>query len=101
QWIDCNDSDASVLVYLRKGRRAQDVTLVACNFTPVPRENYQVGVPRGGIWRERLNSDARDYWGSGMGNFGAIEAAPLPSPGPHPSLSLRLPPLAVLVLTPD
>jgi 1,4-alpha-glucan branching enzyme len=74
---------------------------VALNFTPVPRENYQIGVPRGGTWRERLNSDAKDYWGSGMGNFGAIEAAPLPSHGHFHSLNLRLPPLGVLVLTPE
>jgi 1,4-alpha-glucan branching enzyme len=91
----------SVLVYLRKGKRPGDFTLVALNFTPVARENYQIGVPRGGTWRERLNSDAKDYWGSGIGNFGAIEAAPLPSHGHYYSLNLRLPPLGVLVLTPD
>jgi 1,4-alpha-glucan branching enzyme len=88
-------------VFLRKGKRAGDVTLVACNFTPLPRENYRVGVPRGGLWRERLNSDAKEYWGGGIGNFGTIEAAPLPSHGQFHSLSLRLPPLAILVLTPD
>ncbi len=76
QWIDCNNGDMSVLVFLRKGRHPDDCTLVACNFTPVPRENYQIGVPRGGRWRERLNSDARDYWGSGLGNFGATRGGP-------------------------
>ncbi len=73
-------------------------------FYPLPEEvgdNYQIGVPRAGTWRERLNSDAKDYWGGGIGNFGAIESAPLPSHGHYHSLSLRLPPLAVLVLTPD
>jgi 1,4-alpha-glucan branching enzyme len=66
----------------------------------VPRDNYQVGVPRGGKWNERLNSDAHHYGGSGIGNFGAVDAAPLPSHGRHHSLTLRLPPLATLFLTP-
>ncbi len=101
QWIDCNNSDESVLVYLRKGHDSGDVALVACNFTPVPRDNYRIGVPRGGWWRERLNSDAADYGGSGSGNFGGLEASPLPSHGMTHSLALRLPPLAALVLTPD
>jgi 1,4-alpha-glucan branching enzyme len=101
QWIDCNNGDMSVLIYLRKGRKPGDVTLVALNFTPVPRDNYQIGVPRGGRWRERLNSDAKDYWGGGVGNFGAIEASPLPSHGHFHSLNLRLPPLGVLILTPE
>jgi 1,4-alpha-glucan branching enzyme len=101
QWIDANNGDMSVLIYLRKGRKPGDYTLVALNFTPVPRENYQVGVPRGGKWRERLNSDAKDYWGSGMGNQGVVESAPLPSHGHYHSLFLRLPPLAAVILTPE
>ncbi|HJS89630.1 MAG TPA: 1,4-alpha-glucan branching protein GlgB [Steroidobacteraceae bacterium] len=101
QWIDCNNADESVIVYLRKGHHAGDVAVIACNFTPVPRENYRVGVPRGGWWRERLNSDATHYGGSGMGNFGAVEASPLASHGFTHSLALRLPPLAAIVLTPD
>jgi 1,4-alpha-glucan branching enzyme len=101
EWIDANDSDTSVLSFIRKGSRPEDVAVVVCNFTPVPRENYRVGVPRGGCWRERLNSDAQDYGGSGMGNFGSVEAAPLGSHGRYYSLALRLPPLTVLVLTPD
>ena len=101
QWIDCNNSDESVIVYLRKGHEAGDVALIACNFTPLPRDNYRVGVPRGGWWRERLNSDATHYGGSGIGNFGAAEASPLSSHGMTHSLVLRLPPLAAVVLTPD
>ena len=100
QWIDANNGDMSVLVYLRKGR-AGDVALIACNFTQVPRDNYQVGVPRGGRWLERLNSDAPYYGGSGIGNFGGLEAAPLPSHGQYHSLNLRLPPLSIVILTPD
>jgi 1,4-alpha-glucan branching enzyme len=101
EWVDCNDSETSALSFLRKGGRTEDVALIVCNFTPVPRDNYRVGVPRGGVWRERLNSDAGDYGGSGIGNFGAVEAAPLGSHGRYHSLALRLPPLAVLILTPD
>jgi 1,4-alpha-glucan branching enzyme len=100
QWIDCNDAQASTLAYLRKGRNGEQV-LVVCNFTPMPRDNYIVGAPRAGRWRERLNSDAKEYGGSGIGNFGSIETSPLPAHGQFHSLSLRLPPLAVLVLTPE
>ena len=100
EWIDCNDSDSSTLAFLRKGNSPDDVVLVLCNFTPVPRDNFQIGVPRGGEWRERLNSDAQEYGGGGIGNFGVVHAAPLPSHGRHHSLTLRLPPLATLFLTP-
>ena len=100
EWIDCNDAQASTIAYLRKGRNGEMV-MVVCNFTPIPRDNYQLGVPRGGRWRERLNSDAREYGGSGIGNFGSIEASPLPAHGKFHSLNLRLPPLAMLILTPD
>ncbi len=100
QWIDCNDAQSSTISYLRKGRNGE-LVMVVCNFTPVPRDNYIVGAPRGGRWRERLNSDAREYGGSGIGNFGSIEASPLPAHGQFHSLSLRLPPLAVLILTPE
>ncbi|KPK30598.1 MAG: glycogen branching protein, partial [Nitrospira bacterium SG8_3] len=74
EWIDCNDSQQSTISLLRKGRSAEDTLVVACNFTPVPRHNYWVGVPTGGRWREILNSDAHDYGGSGQGNFGAVQA---------------------------
>ena len=72
--------------------------LVVCNFTPVPRANYRVGVPRGGRWRELLNSDAAIYGGSGMGNLGGVDAAPVPAHGRVHSLTLTLPPLATIVL---
>jgi len=101
EWIDCNDAEGSVLAFLRKDRTRGGVVLVVCNFTPMLRENYRVGVPRGGLWRERLNSDAREYGGSGQGNLGAVEASPLPAHGRFHSLSLRLPPLGVLFLTPE
>ena len=101
EWIDCNDTESSVISFLRKGASSDEVVLVVCNFTPVPRDNYRLGVPRGGTWRECLNSDATLYGGSGQGNLGTVEAAPLPSHGRFHSLSLRLPPLAVLFFKPE
>jgi 1,4-alpha-glucan branching enzyme len=100
EWIDCNDSESSVITFLRKSGSGEMV-LVVCNFTPVVRTDYRVGVPRGGYWRELLNSDAAEYGGSGVGNFGGVEAAPLPAHGRFHSLALRLPPLGVLFLSPD
>jgi 1,4-alpha-glucan branching enzyme len=96
EWIDCRDAESSVVSLLRKARGDERAVLVICNFTPVPRLNYQVGVPRGGLWRELLNSDAKDYGGSGMGNMGEVEAAPVPAHGRHFSLLLTLPPLSTL-----
>jgi 1,4-alpha-glucan branching enzyme len=95
QWIDCNDVMQSVITFLRKGQGGE-IILVACNFTPVPRHNYRVGVPQGGFWQEVLNSDAPDYGGSGQGNLGGVEAAPIPFHGRYHSLNLTLPPLGVV-----
>ncbi|MFH0811727.1 MAG: 1,4-alpha-glucan branching protein GlgB [Pseudomonadota bacterium] len=97
EWIDCNDSLQSTLSMLRKGRSPDDTLIITCNFTPVPRHNYRVGAPAGGIWRELLNSDARDYGGSGHGSLGSVEAAPIPFHGLPYSLNLTtLPPLAAV-----
>jgi 1,4-alpha-glucan branching enzyme len=98
-WIDCNDVESSVVSFLRQGQASQGCLLVVCNFTPVPRLNYRVGVPREGVWREVLNSDARDYGGSGYGNLGAVETAPVPYHGRPYSLTLTVPPLAVVFFT--
>jgi 1,4-alpha-glucan branching enzyme len=98
EWIDANDPEA--ISFLRKGEHAGDVVLVICNFTPLVRDNYRVGVPRGGYWRECLNSDSTQYGGSGQGNLGGVEAAPLPHHGRFHSLTLKLPPLGVLFLKP-
>ena len=100
RWVDCDDADVSVISFLRQGT-GDELALVACNFTPVPRPAYRIGVPRGGRWRERLNSDAADYGGSGQGNLGALQAEALGTQGFDYSLNVRLPPLAVVVLTPD
>ncbi len=98
EWIDFRDWEGSIISFLRRGKRTDDIILVICNFTPVPRKNYRVGVPRSGFWREVLNSDAKLYGGSGHGNFGGVEAAPVPSYGWERSLSLVLPPLSILFL---
>jgi 1,4-alpha-glucan branching enzyme len=100
QWVDCDDADVSVIAFLRKSRSG-DLALVVCNFTPVPREAYRLGVPRGGVWRERLNSDAGVYGGSDLGNLGSRATDATPSHGQAQSLSMRLPPLAIVVLTPE
>ena len=99
EWIDCHDADASVLSFLRKGHDARGLVLAVCNFTPVPRRNYVLGVPRAGAWREALNSDATLYGGSGIGNFGGVEAAPLPAHGRLHSITITLPPLSAVFFT--
>jgi 1,4-alpha-glucan branching enzyme len=98
RWIDMHDSANSVLSYMRRGPDPADTLLVVCNFTPVTRSNYRLGVPAGGFWKEILNSDAAEYGGSGAGNYGGVEATPLPSHGQLRSITLTLPPLATLVL---
>ena len=97
EWIDCNDNVASVLSLLRKGKAGETV-LVVCNFTPVPRADYVVGVPKAGFWRELLNSDASEYGGSGMGNLGGRLTEAVPAHGRAYSLRLTLPPLSTLFL---
>jgi len=98
EWVDCNDAPMSVVSLLRKGRTAEETMLVACNFTPVPRAGYMVGVPHGGYWREILNSDGAAYGGSGIGNMGGTEALPYSVHGRPYALRLVLPPLAALFL---
>ena len=97
EWVDFHDWEQSVISFLRKARTTDDLVLVVCNFTPVPRYHYRVGVPRGGFWQEALNSDAKEYGGSGQGNRGGLEAAPVSFYGRSDySLSLTLPPLGIL-----
>ena len=100
EWVDFKDVEQSVISFLRKGRNSPPV-LVVCNFTPVPRYGYRIGVPQGGFWREVLNSDAREYGGSGLGNLGGVWADPVPWHGRPYSLPLTLPPLGCLYLKPE
>jgi len=100
-WVDCKDFQRSVVSFLRRGRKQDDQLLFVCNFTPVVRQNYRVGVPQEGFWKEVLNSDAPLYGGSGQGNFGGLQAVPLPIHGLPYSLNMTLPPLAVVVYQPE
>jgi 1,4-alpha-glucan branching enzyme len=97
QWIDANDSDNSIFTYMRFGKKAGDVLVIACNFTPVPRENYRVGVPLAGRYCELLNSDSEMYGGSNFGNYGRVNTDSILSHGFAQSLNLRLPPLGIVI----
>jgi 1,4-alpha-glucan branching enzyme len=98
EWVDCCDSATSVLSFLRKGKSRWETVLVICNFTPVPRQQYVVGVPTEGYWRELLNSDGGEYGGGGIGNGGGVHTEHVASHGRPYSLKLTLPPLGVLFL---
>ncbi len=98
EWIDCDDSKNSTLSLMRKGINPEDIVVIACNFTPVPRHNYRLGLPREGSWREILNSDAEEYGGSGLGNLGEIETEATSWHSRPYSFALTLPPLAALYL---
>ena len=101
EWVDFSDVEKSVVSYLRRGLSADDVALIACNFTPVPHYNYRVGIPFGGFWKEVLNSDAVEYGGSGVGNLGGVEAEQVAAHGQPWSLPLTLPPLGAVIFTPE
>jgi 1,4-alpha-glucan branching enzyme len=101
QWVEASDADQSVLAYLRKGKPGSTPVLIVCNFTPVVRHNYRLGVPLSGIWTESLNTDSSVYGGSNVGNAGQVEASATPSHGQPASLELTLPPLATIILTPS
>jgi len=98
-WIVGDDADNSVLAWCRSDGRELIVAIV--NFTPTPRSDYRIGVPRAGRWRELLNSDAHDYAGSGVGNGGLLASEPIPAHGHADSLHLTLPPLGALLLAPS
>ncbi len=91
-WLEADDAERSVLVYERIARDGRRV-LCALNFTPVPRHNYPIGVPAAGLWREILNTDAAEFGGSGQGNFGGREAAPVRAHRRELSINVTVPPL--------
>ena len=95
-WVDGGDSENSVVTFLRHGKDGAPDVMCAFNFTPVPRENYRIGVDRGGFWRELFNSDAREFGGSGHGNMGGVEATPVTWHGRPLSITVTLPPLGAL-----
>jgi 1,4-alpha-glucan branching enzyme len=100
-WIDCHDSDASVMSFMRGAKQTDDFVIAVCNFTPVVREAYRIGAPTPGVYREVLNTDSEYYGGGNVGNWGALETEGQAAHGFAQSLRLRLPPLATLLLSPD
>ena len=100
QWIDCNDSENSVISFIRRARDPNDFLVALLNFTPVPRDGYRIGVPAAGAYTELLNSDGDVYGGSNLGNGGVVFTEPIASHGHAQSLYLTLPPLGFLLLKP-
>ncbi|MFH1189599.1 MAG: 1,4-alpha-glucan branching protein GlgB [Candidatus Omnitrophota bacterium] len=100
EWVDLKNYEESIVSFLRKGVFERACTILAvCNFTPVPRYNYRIGVPSDCFWKEALNSDALEYGGSGHGNFGGVRAEAVPCHGRSHSLSLTLPPLGIVIFS--
>lgn len=97
EWIDFQDVDNSVICFLRKGKKPEDILISICNLTPVPRVNYRVGVPSSGMYKEILNSDSEIYGGSNIGNMGKAFAEAIPWHNRPFSLNLTLPPLGILI----
>ncbi|MEI7429505.1 MAG: alpha amylase C-terminal domain-containing protein, partial [Betaproteobacteria bacterium] len=99
EWISANDSENSVLAFLRRGHDRSKAIICVCNFTPVARHNYRIGAPGPGSYHERLNTDSQYYGGSNVGNpFGVVAAEPIMSHGREWSISLTIPPLATVFL---
>lgn len=100
RWVDCHDHAQVVLSWLRYGEGDDRPVLVVCNFTPVARHGYRLGVPRAGRWEERLNASAEHYGGDGAGNYGGVDTEDVPSHDHPVSLRLTIPPFGVLFLQP-
>jgi len=101
EWIDASNAEDSILTFLRRPKGAGPVLVVACNLTPIPRDNHVIGVPRPGHWSEVLNSDAKIYGGSGWGNLGGVDAAPIGAHGHPGSITVSLPPLSTVFFRSD
>jgi 1,4-alpha-glucan branching enzyme len=100
EWIDFRDTDQSVISFIRHAKESDDHIVVVCNFTPVPRRDYRIGVSASCFYREVLNSDSADYWGSNVGNAGGVQADDVPWHGKPCSIKIVLPPLGVLYFKP-
>ncbi|MBV9157414.1 MAG: 1,4-alpha-glucan branching protein GlgB [Acidobacteriaceae bacterium] len=96
EWIDVHDAEKNVLSFLRKGATETEAIAVICNFSPIVRDNYRIGVPGRGSWKEILNSDSKVYGGSGVGNFGGVKTVPIPLHGRDYSITIDLPPLGAV-----
>jgi 1,4-alpha-glucan branching enzyme len=100
EWIDFRDADSSIIAFIRKAKDPDDFLVTICNFTPVPRSGYRIGVPSNCFYKEILNSDSEIYWGSNMGNAGGLNADPIAWHGMPFSIEITLPPLAVVIFKP-
>ncbi|MEA2320998.1 MAG: 1,4-alpha-glucan branching enzyme [Solirubrobacteraceae bacterium] len=100
-WLEPNDAENNVVSFARGSRSAEDVVVTAANLSPVPRERYRMGLPKPGRWTEAVNTDSEFYGGSGVGNFGGVDAEPVPWHGQPYSAELTLPPLGVVWLVPE
>ena len=96
RWVVVDDKAQSIAAWLRFGGPDDPPVAVVCNFTPVPRHGYRIGLPGAGRWREVFNSDAAEYGGSGLGNLGEVLAVPVPAHGLDASAEIVLPPLSTL-----
>ena len=100
EWIDFRDADSSIIAFIRRAKDADDSLVITCNFTPVPRTGYRIGVPESCLYKEILNSDSEIYWGSNMGNAGGLTSDPVPWHGKPFSINATLPPLSVVIFKP-
>lgn len=100
EWIDFRDSDNSTISFMRKAKDPDNFLIIACNFTPVPRMGYRIGVPVNSFYKEILNSDSQIYWGSNMGNAGGVNTDKIPWHGKPYSIKINLPPLSVVIFKP-
>ena len=96
EWIDLQDAESSIITFIRFARNREDFIVFACNFTPVPREGYRIGVPKAGLYRELFNTDSELFGGANLGNAGAVWADEIPFHGRPASLNVTIPPLAVV-----
>ncbi|HEV3386901.1 MAG TPA: 1,4-alpha-glucan branching protein GlgB [Gemmata sp.] len=96
EWIDCTDANSSTMSYIRRSKTTDDIILVVLNFTPVPRDGYRIGVPGPGFWKEILNTDSGNYYGTNIGNNGGLYAEFVPFHNQKYSLLMNLPPLAAV-----
>jgi 1,4-alpha-glucan branching enzyme len=97
EWIDAADSGRSLLSYIRRGEDGTAPVVVVCNFTPVVRHGFRLGVPKSGRWIEKINTDSAAYGGSNVGNLGGVEAQAEPSHGQRYSIEFTVPPLSTVV----
>jgi 1,4-alpha-glucan branching enzyme len=96
EWVDFHDGESSVIAFLRKAEDPKDFLLFCCNFTPVPRQGYEFGVPEAGFYEEILNTDSELFGGSNIGNGGMVSSRPIPKHDRQQSIAVTLPPLAVV-----